>query len=117
MREWRCRPALMAAQRHPHLVENERAGALRARLGRPAVPAQHGARAAAAVDHEDRALAGVAIELPHSRRKAIRENASIAGRQLRPQVDDFDRGRRAGEPLGQGDRPIDAILRPPKRFH
>ncbi len=90
-RERRAVAAVMAAQRHPRCVENERHAALRADLDVAAVAAEDDRRGAAAVDDQDRPLAGRRGRGPA---RAVdepgREQAAIAGGQLRPKVDDLD---------------------------
>ena len=100
-RQRRGRAAVMAAQGHAGLVEDERPLALRAGLDGAAVAAHHDRGAAAPVDHQDRPLARRRVEACQLIGQTAGDQAPVAGRQLGPQVHDLDDRRRAARPAGQ----------------
>ena len=113
---WSRGAAVMAAQRHAGLVEDERQSAFGAALDVAAIPADHDGRAAPAVDHEDCAIPVLGIEAAERRRQCNGEEAAVAGRQLGPQVHEVDVGRGAGGPRRQREPAIPAIPCPSHRL-
>ena len=100
--------AVVAAERGARLVVHERPVAVGARLDRAAVPAQHHRGRPAAVEDEDRAVAGLRVEAGEGLRERVREQAAVAGRELRAEVDGRDEGLGAGGPHGQDRAPVRA---------
>jgi hypothetical protein len=102
----RRRPtAVMAAQRRPGLVVDERALAIRTGLDVAAIPAHDDRRRAAPVEHQDRLLAGRAVEPIEGSRQRAREEATLAGSEFGAEVDDLH-GRCRTDRTGRQDDPI-----------
>src|SRR3990172_6786899 len=100
-RRRRGRAAVMAAQGHAHGVKDEGPTALGADLHVAAIAAEDDARAAPTVEDEDGALPDGRVEAAQRVGQGTGEQRSIAGRELRPQVDDLDRRGTAGDALRQ----------------
>ena len=103
-RERRRPAAVVAAQRRAGLVVDERPLAVRARLDVAAVPAQDHRRGPAAVEDEDRPVAGARVERGERGGQRARQQAAVARGELGPQVDGRRRaGSVAGGAHGQDD--------------
>ena len=106
----------MAAQGRARLVVDEGTFALGTGLDMPAVTAQHDRRGPAAIDRQDRLVAGSTVEAGDRGREAPTEKSAVAGSELLAKVDDLDgRGQSAG-PDRQGEAAIAAIARAPDRL-
>ena len=98
---------MVAAQRHAGLVVDKATLAFWAALDVAAIAADDDRGSAAAVDHEDRALAR--RKGAQRGRQRSREEAAIPGGKLGAQIHDLDARRRAGRPFGQNGVPICAL--------
>ena len=107
-------PAVVAAQRHPGGVVDERPLAVGTGLDMAAVPAEHHRRRAAAVDQQDRPIPGTEVQRGERARQPGRDEAAVAGRQLGPQIDDLHRGR---PPAGALDERNTAVHPRPGQSH
>src|SRR4029079_437265 len=104
--------AVVAAKGRAGLVVDERAFAVRTGLDVAAVPAEDDRRGAAAVDRQDRLVAGRAVHGRHRLDPPPRQQSAIARLQLLTEVDDLDHGPRASRAVRQ-DHPRVAALAAP----
>ena len=110
--------AVVAAQRGPGPVVDQRPVAVRARLHVPAVPAHDDRRRPPPVDHEDRPVAGLGVEGRQRRRERVRQQPAVARGELGAQVDGADRAApcppagRAARRAGTGPRARGPCSRP-----
>ena len=111
----RGRPAaVVAAERHPCLVIDERPLAVGAGLDVAAVAAHDDRGRPAPVEDEDRLLAGRRVERAERRRERARQQPALPRRELGTQVDDLDvrAARRPPAPAGRPGRSAPVRARP-----
>ena len=104
--ERRRRPAVVAAEGHAGLVEDQWPGAFAAGLGGAAVATDDGRCRPAAVDDQDRPFTALDVEAVNRAGEPGRDQAPVAAGQLGPQVDDLDTRRRARGSGRKLDSPI-----------
>ncbi len=110
-------PAVVAAERRPGLVVDERPFAVRAGLDGPAVAAQHDRRRPAPVHDEDRPLAGGRVQGPQRVDEHPGQQPAIARGQLRAEVDGDHDGLRAARARREDRAPVPAGSGVAHRLH
>ena len=101
----------------PGLVVDERPLTIGTGLHVPAVAAQHDRGAPASIEDEDRLFARLGVQGAEGRRQRSGQEAALARRELRPQVDDGHAGQLPDRAPGQDDPAIATGTGEPEAVH